>query len=63
MSIGAQLAVVTVPFLGPLFKVAPIASGRAWLMMAALAVTPVGLLETAKLVRGYLRRHAAGGGS
>ena len=46
-----QLAVVTVRFLQPLFKVAPVAAGWEWVMIAALALTPVTVIELTKLVR------------
>ncbi|MEX2121480.1 MAG: cation-translocating P-type ATPase [Pirellulales bacterium] len=47
-----QLAVVTLPFLQPLFKVAPLDFAWQWLMIAALALAPVTVIEVAKLVRG-----------
>jgi Ca2+-transporting ATPase len=51
-----QLAVVTVPFLQPLFKVAPVAFAWEWLMIFVLALTPVTLVEVTKLVQARLRR-------
>jgi hypothetical protein len=63
VSVLAQLAVVTVPFLTPLFKVALLPFGWEWLMVAALAVAPVAVIEAVKLVREHLRRRAADGGS
>jgi Ca2+-transporting ATPase len=50
-----QLAVVTVPFLQPLFQVAPVAFGWEWLMVAALAATPVTVIEVTKLLRTQFR--------
>jgi Ca2+-transporting ATPase len=50
-----QLAVVTVPFLQPLFKVAPVAFAWEWLLIAALALTPVTVMEVTKFVRKRLR--------
>jgi Ca2+-transporting ATPase len=47
-----QLAVVTLPILQPLFKVAPPDFAWQWLMIAALALAPVTVVEVAKLVRG-----------
>ncbi|MEA2709877.1 MAG: P-type Ca2+ transporter type [Phycisphaerales bacterium] len=54
-----QLAVVTSPFLQPLFKVAPGVFAREWLLIVALALTPVTLVEVAKLVRERLRSRGA----
>jgi Ca2+-transporting ATPase len=46
-----QLAVMTLPFLQPLFKVETIGLTWEWLMIAALALTPVTFIEIAKLMR------------
>jgi Ca2+-transporting ATPase len=46
-----QLAPLTVPFLQPIFKVAPVAFVWEWGMMALLAMTPVTVVELAKLMR------------
>jgi len=46
-----QLAVLTIPPLQPLFKVAPVAGAWEWAMIALLALTPVTVVELAKLVR------------
>jgi Ca2+-transporting ATPase len=56
-----QLIVLTVPVLQPLFKVEPVAFAWQWLMIAALALTPVSVVEVSKLVRAHVRgkaRHA-----
>jgi Ca2+-transporting ATPase len=50
-----QLAVVTLPFLQPLFKVTPGTFARAWPLIVVLALIPVTLVEVAKLVRKGLR--------
>jgi Ca2+-transporting ATPase len=57
-SLSLQLVVVTVPFLQPLFQVAPITSAWQWLLIAALALTPATFIEVAKLVQERLRRRA-----
>jgi hypothetical protein len=49
---------MTVPFLQPLFKVTPVAFVWEWLMIAALAMTPVTVLEVTKLVRPRSRKGA-----
>jgi len=59
VSVLAQLAIMTVPFLQPLFKVVPVAFGWEWPMMAALALTPVTVIEVAKLVRERIRKRGA----
>jgi Ca2+-transporting ATPase len=46
-----QLVVLTVPLAQPLFKVAPVAFGWQWLIIAALALTPLSIVEVTKLVR------------
>ncbi|MEO6029457.1 MAG: cation-translocating P-type ATPase [Candidatus Binatia bacterium] len=53
-----QLAVVTVPFLTPLFKVESAAFTWEWAMIVALALMPVSFVEVAKLVRARLRTPA-----
>src|SRR5690606_37050650 len=45
-----QLAVLTVPLLHPLFKVVPVPFGWEWLMIAGLALTPVSIVEFAKIL-------------
>ena len=50
VSVLLQLAVVTVPFLRPLFKAVPVAAGD-WLLIALLALIPVTFIEVAKLMR------------
>jgi Ca2+-transporting ATPase len=51
VSASLQLAVATLPFLKPLFKVDTAGFTWEWLMIAALALTPVTFLEVAKLKR------------
>jgi P-type Ca2+ transporter type 2C len=46
-----QLAVMTVPFLQPIFKVTPILFTWEWIMIVLLALTPVTIVEVAKLIR------------
>jgi Ca2+-transporting ATPase len=46
-----QLMPLTVPFLQPLFKVAPVAFAWEWVMIALLAMTPVTVVELTKLLR------------
>ena len=46
-----KLAVLTVPFLQPLFGVAPLAGAWHWLLVVLLALTPVTFVEVAKLVK------------
>ena len=53
VSVLLQLAVVTVPFLCPLFKAEPVLAGE-WLLIAVLALIPVTFIEVAKLVRAWL---------
>ena len=55
LSALAQVAVMTVPFLMPLFKVVPLDGAGTWLTLAALAAAPLAVIETAKLVRGGFR--------
>lgn len=52
-----QLAIVTVPFLRPLFKV-ELGLGWYWFVIAALALAPVSIIEILKLVQSLLRRRA-----
>jgi Ca2+-transporting ATPase len=49
-----QLAVVTVPFLRPIFQVAPISLAWEWLLIALLALMPVTIVELTKLVQARL---------
>ena len=57
-----QLAVVTIPFLQPLFKVVPVASAWHWLMIVALAMVPVAIVEVTKLVRARLQTRSVAAG-
>ncbi len=50
-----QLSVVTLPWTQPLFEAAG-HFGSEWLLIFALALTPVTIIEVAKLVRGAWRR-------
>jgi Ca2+-transporting ATPase len=50
-----QGLVLTVPLLQPLFKVTPVAFGGEWLLIAALALTPVSIVEISKLVRAHMQ--------
>jgi Ca2+-transporting ATPase len=52
------LATVLVPFLQPLFKTVPQFTWE-WLLIAALALTPVTTVELVKLARAWLRERAA----
>jgi Ca2+-transporting ATPase len=61
VSVLLQLAVVTVSFLQSLFQVTPVGFAWQWLMIVALALTPVTVIEVAKLVRARLRRGSEGG--
>jgi P-type Ca2+ transporter type 2C len=51
-SILLQLAAVTLPFAGPLFQVDTRGFKWEWLAIAGLALAPVTIIESAKLVRG-----------
>jgi Ca2+-transporting ATPase len=51
-----QLAVVTIPFLQPLFQVTPGALAREWGAVVLLALAPVTVVEVAKLLRAGIRR-------
>jgi Ca2+-transporting ATPase len=51
-----QMAVLTVPFLAPVFKVDVEGFSWEWGMIAALSAAPVVVLETAKLVRARVER-------
>jgi Ca2+-transporting ATPase len=46
-----QLAAMAVPFLQPLFKVAPLPSAWDWLLVVALALAPAAVVELTKLAR------------
>lgn len=46
-----QLLVLTMPFLQPLFKVAPVPFAWEWLLVALLAFVPVTIVEVTKLLR------------
>ncbi|MGB7160349.1 MAG: cation-translocating P-type ATPase [Tepidisphaeraceae bacterium] len=50
-----QLLVLTVPFVQPLFKVAPVPFAWEWLLVAALALVPVSIVEVTKLLRAVRR--------
>jgi P-type Ca2+ transporter type 2C len=53
-----QLLVLTVPFVQPLFKVAPMPFASHWLLVAVLAFVPVSVVQVTKLVRlGKQRAH------
>ena len=54
-----QIVVLTIPVLQPVFQVTPI-SARHWLLIALLALAPVTVVETAKLVRAGARSGGAG---
>ena len=55
-----QVVVLTVPVLQPVFKVEPLAFAWQWTMIALLSLTPVTIVETAKLLRsGMTRRRTA----
>jgi hypothetical protein len=53
-----QTAVLTVPALGGPFRVVPL-TAAGWLLIFVAALTPVSLIEIAKIVRRRLRRPAA----
>lgn len=53
-----QLAVMTLPFLAPFFRVDSEGFGWQWGMIAALAAAPVSVLELAKLTRQQIDRSA-----
>jgi Ca2+-transporting ATPase len=55
-SILLQVAVVTIPFVRPVFDVVPVSAGWEWAIVAALALTPVTIVEATKLVRAGLTR-------
>jgi Ca2+-transporting ATPase len=46
-----QFAALTVPFLQPIFKVAPVPFAWEWGLIALLAMTPVTVVEVSKLLR------------
>jgi Ca2+-transporting ATPase len=50
-SIVLQIAVVTIPFVRPVFDVAPVPFAWEWGAIALLALTPVTVIEVTKLVR------------
>jgi hypothetical protein len=54
-----QLAVVTIPFLQPLFKVTPVAFAWEWGAIAMLALAPVTVIEIVKLLRAGIMRAQA----
>ena len=51
-----QLAVVTLPFLRPLFKTAPLLVSD-WLLIVVMALTPVTFIEVTKLIRSHVARN------
>ncbi|ALA60292.1 cation-translocating P-type ATPase [Nitrospira moscoviensis] len=50
LSLGVQLAVITIPAAGPIFKVAPLPL-EDWELMAAMGLLPLFIMEAAKAVR------------
>jgi len=50
-----QFAIVTIPFLQPVFKVTPIPFRSEWGAIALLALSPVTVLELFKLLRARIR--------
>jgi Ca2+-transporting ATPase len=55
-----QVAVVTIPFVRPAFDVVPISAGWEWGVVAAMALTPVTVVEATKLVRAGLAHRRLG---
>ena len=46
-----QIAVVTIPFVRPVFQVVPVSATWEWGLVALLSLTPVTVVEFTKLVR------------
>jgi Ca2+-transporting ATPase len=55
-SLALQVGILTIPFMGPIFKVAPLPV-EDWELMAAMALLPLAIVEA---VKWFQRRASAG---